>query len=104
MSIGSSELLVESEATLDSIELVPDAVTARSPFELFWRRFRSDRVAVASAVFIVLLIVVAIAAPLVVSIFGLPGPDVNNSNALDAFGSATGPSAAHPFGVDGLGR
>ena len=104
MSIGSSELLVESEATLDSIELVPDDVTARSPFELFWRRFRADRVAVASAIFIILLILVAIAAPMIVSILGLPGPNVQNTNALDAFGSPTGPSAAHPFGVDQLGR
>ena len=28
----------------------------------------------------------------------------NNTNALDAFGSPTGPSSAHPFGVDELGR
>jgi ABC-type dipeptide/oligopeptide/nickel transport system permease subunit len=104
MSFGSSELLIESEATLESVELVPDDVTARSPFELFWRRFRSDRVAVASAIVIILLIVVAIAAPLIVDILGLPGPNVQNTNALDAFGSPTGPSAAHPFGVDQLGR
>jgi peptide/nickel transport system permease protein len=103
MSIGS-ELLVESEATVESIELVSDAVTARSPLELFWRRFRADRVAVVSAVFIILLIIAAIAAPLVVSILGVPGPDAQNTNALDAFGSPIGPSGAHPFGVDQLGR
>jgi ABC-type dipeptide/oligopeptide/nickel transport system permease subunit len=58
----------------------------------------------ASAIFIVLLILVAIAAPLVVKILGLPGPNVQDPNALDAFGSPTGPSGAHPFGVDTLGR
>jgi peptide/nickel transport system permease protein len=103
MSIGS-ELLVESEGTVESIELLPDAIAARSPFELFWRRFRADRVALVSAVFIILLILVAIAAPLVVSVLGVPGPNVQNTNALDAFGSPTGPSGAHPFGVDQLGR
>jgi peptide/nickel transport system permease protein len=103
MSVGS-ELLVESESTVDSVELVADDVTARSPFELFWRRFRADRVAMASAIFIILLILVAIAAPLVVKILGLPGPNVQDPNALDAFGSPTGPSGAHPFGVDTLGR
>jgi ABC-type dipeptide/oligopeptide/nickel transport system permease subunit len=103
MSVGS-ELLVESESTVDSVELVADDVTARSPLELFWRRFRADRVAMASAIFIILLIVVAIAAPLVVKILGLPGPNVQDPNALDAFGSPTGPSGAHPFGVDTLGR
>ena len=57
-----------------------------------------------SAGFIVFLIIVAIFAPIVVSILGLPGPNVQDSNALDVFGSPTGPSAAHPFGVDQLGR
>jgi ABC-type dipeptide/oligopeptide/nickel transport system permease subunit len=103
MSIGS-ELLVESDATVESIELLPDEVAARSPLQLFWRRFRSDRVAMGSAIFIILLILVAIFAPLVVSALGLPGPNVQDTNALDAFGSPTGPSSAHPFGVDQLGR
>jgi peptide/nickel transport system permease protein len=105
MSVGaSSELISESEATVDSVALVAGEVTARSPLQLFWRRFRSDRVALVSAAFIVVLIVVAILAPLVVSVLGLQGPYVNNSNALDAFGSPSGPSSAHPFGVDQLGR
>jgi peptide/nickel transport system permease protein len=105
MSIGaSSELIAESEATVDSVALVPGDVTARSPLALFWRRFRSDRVAMVSGVFIVLLILLAIFAPVVTSILGLTSPYTNNSNALDAFGSPSGPSAAHPFGVDQLGR
>jgi peptide/nickel transport system permease protein len=79
-------------------------IAARSPWQLFWRRFRADRVAVVSLGFIVALVVVAIAAPLVVAIAGVPGPDVQNPNATDAFGSPLGPSAAHPFGVDQLGR
>jgi ABC-type dipeptide/oligopeptide/nickel transport system permease subunit len=103
MSIGASELL-EAEASLDSVQLIPGDITARSPRQLFWRRFRSDRVAMVSAIFIVLLIIVAIAAPLVVQLFGLKSPNAIDPNALDAFGSPTGPSAAHPFGVDQLGR
>ena len=54
--------------------------------------------------FIALLLIVAIAAPLIVEIAGVPGPSVQNPNATDAFGSPLGPSAAHPFGVDQLGR
>jgi len=104
MSVGASaELIVESDPGLDSVELVGD-VTARSPLQLFWRRFRSDRVAVVSAIFIMLLILVAIFAPLVTSILGLPDPYLNDANALDAFGSPAGPSGAHLFGVDQLGR
>ena len=51
-----------------------------------------------------LLIVVALAAPLVVAVLGLPGPYVQNPNLTNAFGSPLGPSLAHPFGVDQLGR
>jgi ABC-type dipeptide/oligopeptide/nickel transport system permease subunit len=79
-------------------------IAARSPLQLFWRRLRRDRVAMASLVFIGLLVIVAIAAPLVVKILGLPGPYVQNLNLTDEFGSPLGPSAAHPFGVDQLGH
>lgn len=103
MSIGS-ELLLEGEAAVDTVELVPGEIQARSPLQLFWRRFRSDRVAMISAIFIILLVIVAIAAPLVIKIIGVPGPNVQNPNATDIFGSPLGPNAAHPFGVDKLGR
>src|ERR1700748_2650507 len=100
MSVGASELLVEPEPVAEGAELAPGEIAARSPRQLFWRRFRADRVAMASAIFILLLILIAIFAPLVVKILGVPGPDVNDPNATDAFGSPLGPNAAHPFGVD----
>src|SRR5947209_5301390 len=103
MSIGTSELIVGEDAS-SSVTLVAGDIAARSPLQLFWRRFRADRVALASGGFLLALCIVAIFAPLVVSLLGLAGPDVNNSNALDLFGSPTGPSSAHPFGVDQLGR
>jgi len=104
MSVGaSSELLAESEAS-SVLELGGGEVTARSPRQLFWRRFRNDRVAMASAGFIVLLILVALFAPLLIKALGLPGPNVQDPNATDAFGSPLGPTAGHPFGVDGVGR
>jgi peptide/nickel transport system permease protein len=83
---------------------VAGAFAGRSPWRLFWLRLRRDRVALVSLGFIVLLVVVALAAPLVVRLAGVPGPYVQNPNALDAFGAPTGPSVAHPFGVDQLGR
>jgi peptide/nickel transport system permease protein len=103
MSAGSA-IALDADAAVDQVELVPGEVAARSPLQLFWRRFRSDRVAMASAIFLILLILVAILAPLVIKVLGLPGPNVQDPNALDAFGSPTGPTAAHPFGVDQLGR
>ncbi len=104
MSVGASELLVEGEATLDAVELISGEISARSPTALFWRRFRRDRVAMASAGFIVLLILIAIFAPLIVKLFGLPGPSAQNPNLTDAFGTPIGPTGAHPFGVDPLGE
>src|SRR3954452_2416683 len=83
MSFGASELLLEGEAAVESVELVPGEVTARSPLQLFWRRFRGDRVAMASAIFIILLIIGAIAAPLVIQIIGVPPPNQPNINATD---------------------
>jgi peptide/nickel transport system permease protein len=104
MSIGSSELLVDHEVELQSVDLVGGEITARSPLQLFWRRFRSDRVAIVSLGFILLLILVAIAAQPIVKLFGVSGPNQQNIHALDPFGQPTGPSSAHPFGVDELGR
>jgi ABC-type dipeptide/oligopeptide/nickel transport system permease subunit len=78
----------------------------RSPWQLFWRRFKEDKLAMASLVFIVLLILVAIFAPVVVRIFGAP-TDYNfrDTSALDpVFATATGPSSDHLFGVDKIGR
>jgi ABC-type dipeptide/oligopeptide/nickel transport system permease subunit len=79
-------------------------IAARSPWELFWRRLRHDRVALAAAIFIVILILVAIFAPLIVKLVGTTGPNVQNTKALDEFGTPTGPSGHHIFGVDQLGR
>jgi peptide/nickel transport system permease protein len=79
-------------------------IAARSPLQLFWRRLRTDRVAIVSLAFVAFLVIVALAAPLIVKVLGLPGPYVQNLNLTDEFGSPLGPSAAHPFGVDQLGH
>ena len=108
-----AELLVEEapgEATFDLVS--SGEIVARSPMQLFWRRFRSDRVAMVSLGFIVFLIIVAIFAGPIVSLLGVTGPNTPNNNcpgpasqcALDIFGQPTGPSSIHPFGVDQLGR
>jgi peptide/nickel transport system permease protein len=79
-------------------------IVARSPLQLFIMRFRRDRVAMVALFFICVLVLIALLAPVITSVFGVGGPRVQNTDALDAFGTATGPSAQHPFGVDQLGR
>jgi peptide/nickel transport system permease protein len=103
MSTGAAELLPSGGDALEFLDAGGD-IAGRSPLQLFWSRLRQDRVALVSLGFIIFLIVIAIAAPLVVSILGLPGPNVQNLNLTDSFGSPLGPSLAHPFGVDSLGE
>jgi peptide/nickel transport system permease protein len=79
-------------------------ITARSPMQLFWRRLRRDRVAMIALGFIIVLIAMAVFAPLIVDLAGAPDPKAQSSEALDLFGGPTGPSSEHWFGVDQLGR
>ncbi len=102
--MGTHVTAADTDVALDIASPDGDEIVARSPGALFWRRFREDRVAVASLVFIVFVVVIAIAAPLVVKLLGLPGPYEQNPTLTDAFGQPLGPSSAHPFGVDNLGQ
>jgi ABC-type dipeptide/oligopeptide/nickel transport system permease subunit len=103
MSVGTPDLLLD-ETEVGAVDLVSDEIAARSPWELFARRFREDKFALAGIIFLVILILVAIFAPLVCKLVGAPGPYYADQNALDLFGQPTGPSSAHIFGVDQLGR
>src|SRR5947209_1600918 len=100
MSVGSADLLLEAEgAAQASVAITGGEIAARSPGELFWRRFRADKVAVFSLGLIVVLVLAAIFAPLLVTLVGASGPNVQNPHALDQFGTPTGPSrhALWPF-------
>jgi peptide/nickel transport system permease protein len=100
---ATAELLPPGGGDLEFLDVGGD-IAARSPLQLFWRRFRRDRVALVSLGFIMFLVVLALVAPLVVDVLGLPGPYTQNPNLTDSFGSPLGPSASHPFGVDQLGQ
>jgi peptide/nickel transport system permease protein len=82
------------------------AIGGRSPWQLFWKRFKEDRLAMASLIFLLLLILAAVFAPAIVRIFGSPTDyDYRDTSALDPlFATPTGPTADHIFGVDQLGR
>jgi peptide/nickel transport system permease protein len=79
-------------------------VAARSPQQLFWRRFRRDKIALVALGFIVLLILAAIFATPICNLVGVPAPNVIAKGTLDDFGLPSGPSSAHPFGADPIGR
>ena len=68
----------------------------RSPWSEFWRKFRRQKVAVAAGLFVVALVIVAVAAPWIVPY------DAENFFDYDKLNAT--PSWQHWFGVDALGR
>ena len=83
---------------------VPEGrVIGRTPWQIFWRRFKRDRVALAGAVFIILLIAIAALAPLIAKLAG-HGPNELFDSATNSFGLPIGPSAHFWFGADRAGR
>ena len=103
-SVSPTELGAEGVATEETGVVDGKQVTARSPLQLFWRRFRKDKVAMVAAGFVVLAVLVGIFAPLIVKVLGAPDPNVQNSDLLDDFGSPSGPTAENWLGVDQRGR
>jgi peptide/nickel transport system permease protein len=104
MSTGTTELLGAEGAAEETGLVAGKQVAARSPLQLFWRRFRRDRVAMVAGAFVVLAILVAIFAPLIVEVTGAPKPNVQNPALLDDFGSPSGPTSSNFLGVDQRGR
>ena len=84
------------------------SVVGRSPGELFWMRFRSDRVALAGLAFIVGLVLVALTAPLISRYIAGHGPNElfnqEPTNMLNEFGLPKGPNSEFWFGADRAGR
>ena len=106
MSTGAPELIQETEGGIAPGVAMPSDIAARSPMQLFWRRIKQDKVTMASAIFIVLLVLVAIFAKPIIDLVGARPPNEQSTKFLDAFGSAAGPSFAdhNYFGTDGVGR
>ncbi len=79
-------------------------VVGRSPGQLFWRRFRRDKFALVGIVFIVIMLLLAIGAPLAATITGHGPNEVLLRQATDDVGLPVGPSSEFWFGADTAGR
>lgn len=84
----------------------PQQVVGRTPWQLFWLRFKQDKAAIAGAGFVAFLIVLALAAPLIADLVGNGPNDLHlQEPEIDDIGlPAIGPSGDYFFGVDKLGR
>ncbi|MBA2516574.1 MAG: ABC transporter permease, partial [Solirubrobacterales bacterium] len=113
----STELLQEPDVELAPRSESAKDIAARSPLELFWRRLKKDKLALAALSFVLLIIATGVLAPVIVSVAGTPNPQTQNADLTDDFGSPLGPgvkgttagadgkfATAGPFGVDKRGR
>src|SRR5436309_7866477 len=96
VSTGTAELLDSQDLVTGAAGVVvatPAEIAARSPWQLFWRRLKADRVAMIALAVVVLLVLVAILAPLIVKVLHLPDPTAQDHSAQDSFGDPTGPTS-----------
>lgn len=79
-------------------------VEGRTPWQLFWLRFREDRVAFIGLAFLILLALCAIGAPLFAKLTGHGPNALFQTTMMDQFGIPKGPNSHFWFGADVSGR
>jgi peptide/nickel transport system permease protein len=95
---------IEFEASTAGESTAVQVIEGRSPWLLAWRRLRTDKVAVASAIIIILLALLAIFAPVIATLVGHPPNTPYTNTGLSNTGLPVAPSSTFLFGTDGLGR
>ena len=89
--------------TLDVLDEAP-AIEGRSPFVLALRRLRKDKVAMISLAVSVLIVLMAVFAPLFAAITGHPPNEQYRDIGLTPDGLPRGPNGTFWLGTDDLGR
>jgi len=79
-------------------------IAGRSPFRLAMARLRRDRVAMVSAGTVLVLVLVALAAPLIAHLVGHDPSTQYRETGLTPAGLPVGPNRHFLFGTDNLGR
>ena len=102
MSLAATQL-----ATSEDVREEPESerIEGRTPAQLVFQRLRTDRVALMSIIVILLIVAIAIAAPLIAELTGHGPADANVDTGTDASGQPLPPgSAGYLLGTDNLGR
>lgn len=94
---------VAADAAVDT-EAPEGRIEGRSPMQLAWFRLRRDKVAMGSAVVILLIILVAIFAPWIAHMTGQDPIIQHRDTGVTADGLPVGPGGKFWFGTDNLGR
>lgn len=88
----------------DEVAPAASAVEGLTPGRLAWRRLRRNKMAMISLSVALFVILVSAFAPIICGILGV-SPNGNSDLIADAGMPVSGPSAAHPFGIEpGTGR
>ena len=82
----------------------PSGVRARSPRQIFWERFKDDKLAIFGIAMVVFMVAIALLAPVFEDIAGHPYKEQYRTELLNEFGTPKGPSSEFWFGGDELGR
>jgi len=91
--------------TLVPLEGESDRIEGRTPWQLFWARFRRDKVAMGAGIAVLALITLALIAPVLAAHVVHRGPNDLGPNYTSDIGvPLLGPSKVAWFGVDTLGR
>jgi peptide/nickel transport system permease protein len=93
-------------AAIEMIDVLdePKAIEGRSPFSLALRRLRKDKVAMISLAVIVLIVLMAILAPVFAAVTGHPPNEQYRDIGLTPDGLPRGPNGTFWLGTDDLGR
>ena len=95
----------ESEAHLIEPQAAGrEPIQGRGPWALAWRRLRKDKVAMISLVVILLIVLMAICAPLIAHLTGHPPNTQYRDTGLDESGLPVAPNGEFWLGTDELGR
>jgi len=82
----------------------PTSVVARSPRQLFWQRFKQDKVAIFGGILVIFMSLVALFAPVISESIAHHDFDEQFRNRINDFGTPLGPNEEFIFGNDDLGR
>jgi peptide/nickel transport system permease protein len=100
----ASDQALGTEQRTSAPMIASERVAGLSPWQLFWREFRKDKLALAGIVLILLILLLAIAAPVISRFVVHHSPDQIFLTNLDSIGLPKGPNHAFWFGSDDAGR